>query len=205
MFERLAEIEARFAELTEQLADPEIASDYRRVKELNLERTHLAGVVKRYRSLRETESARGAARGLLGERAGEAGAPEQAEISYGRQTTIAAATPIVAAAESWLVDRESARALGDDELRLHWSGFYDVTAGAIQAYRTAVDADPWSEAELEFAEPDPWLGQTVPLDADDVLGAIRSELVPWALLTGDAVLARVTKRNEIEIRPEDLR
>ena len=65
MFERLAEIEARFAELTELLADPEIASDYRRVKELNLERTHLEAVVKLYRRFRDTEGALEEARVLL--------------------------------------------------------------------------------------------------------------------------------------------
>ena len=57
MLERLAEIEARFAELTASLADPEIAGDYRRVQELNRERSHLEGVVELFRSFRGTEAA----------------------------------------------------------------------------------------------------------------------------------------------------
>ncbi len=65
MLERLAEIEARFAELTDLLSDPEIAGDYRRVNELNRERSHLEAVVKLFRSFRETESALAEARALL--------------------------------------------------------------------------------------------------------------------------------------------
>jgi peptide chain release factor 1 len=65
MLERLAEIEARYAELTELLADPEVASDYRRVEELNRERTHLEAVVELFRSFRETEAALTEARALL--------------------------------------------------------------------------------------------------------------------------------------------
>ncbi len=65
MLERLAEIEARFAELTASLADPEIAGDYRRVQELNRERSHLEGVVELFRSFRGTEAALEEARALL--------------------------------------------------------------------------------------------------------------------------------------------
>ena len=35
--------------------------------------------------------------------------------------------------------------------------------------------------------------------------AVRDELVPLALGYSDPVLARVTERGEIEIRPEDLK
>jgi peptide chain release factor 1 len=65
MLERLAEIEARFTELTDLLSDPEIAGDYRRVNELNRERSHLEAVVTLFRSFRETESALEEARALL--------------------------------------------------------------------------------------------------------------------------------------------
>lgn len=65
MLERLAEIEARYAELTEALADPEVAGDYRRVQELNQERSHLEGVVELFRRYRETAEALEEARTLM--------------------------------------------------------------------------------------------------------------------------------------------
>ncbi|MBT5774988.1 MAG: peptide chain release factor 1, partial [Dehalococcoidia bacterium] len=41
MLERLAEIEARFEELTQQLSDPEVVADHRRVETIARERASL--------------------------------------------------------------------------------------------------------------------------------------------------------------------
>ena len=57
MLERLAEVEARFDELTRLLADPEVVADHRRVGEIARERARLEGVVGLYREYRETAQA----------------------------------------------------------------------------------------------------------------------------------------------------
>ena len=57
MLERLAEVEARFDELTRLLADPEVIADHRRVEEIARERARLEGVVQLYREYRETAQA----------------------------------------------------------------------------------------------------------------------------------------------------
>jgi peptide chain release factor 1 len=53
MLERLAEIEARYEELTRQLSDPEVVSDHRQLEELGRERAHLETVVTLYREYRD--------------------------------------------------------------------------------------------------------------------------------------------------------
>ncbi len=65
MHERIAEIEARFEELTGLLGDPEVASDHRRMAELARERSRLEPIVERGRRFRETEEALADARDLL--------------------------------------------------------------------------------------------------------------------------------------------
>ncbi len=65
MHERLAELEARFEELTTLLSDPEVASDHRRMAELARERSQLEKVVELGRRFRETEDALADARELL--------------------------------------------------------------------------------------------------------------------------------------------
>ena len=65
MLERLAEIEARFEELTRMLSDPEVVADHRRVEEIARERASLGSIVDLYRAYRETESALTDARALL--------------------------------------------------------------------------------------------------------------------------------------------
>ena len=57
MHERIAEIEARFEELTELLSDPEVVSDHRRMAELARERSRLEPIVDLGRRFRETGEA----------------------------------------------------------------------------------------------------------------------------------------------------
>ena len=65
MHERIAEIEARFEELTQLLSDPEVASDHRRMAELARERSRLEPVVDLGRRFRETGEALADAHDLL--------------------------------------------------------------------------------------------------------------------------------------------
>ena len=65
MHERIAEIEARFEELTELLSDPEVTSDHRRMAELARERSRLEPIVNLGRRFRETGEALADARDLL--------------------------------------------------------------------------------------------------------------------------------------------
>ncbi len=71
MLERLAEVEARFDELTRLLADPEVIADHRRVEEIARERARLEGVVQLYRGYRETEQALADARATAEDPAGD--------------------------------------------------------------------------------------------------------------------------------------
>ena len=57
MLERLAEIEARYEELTQLLADPEVIADHRRLQDLARERSHLEHVVELYRDFRGAQEA----------------------------------------------------------------------------------------------------------------------------------------------------
>ncbi|MDE2696387.1 MAG: PCRF domain-containing protein, partial [Chloroflexota bacterium] len=65
MLERVAEIEARFEELTALLGDPEVASDHRRMAEIARERAQLERVVDLGRRFRDTSEALDDARELL--------------------------------------------------------------------------------------------------------------------------------------------
>lgn len=64
MLERLAEIEARYEEVTRLLSDPEVVSDHRQLEELGRERAHLEDIVTLYRSYRDASSALDDARAL---------------------------------------------------------------------------------------------------------------------------------------------
>jgi len=55
MFERLAEIEARFEELTRLLSDPDVLADHRRVEEIARERSQSEKVVGLYREYLEAK------------------------------------------------------------------------------------------------------------------------------------------------------
>ncbi len=57
MLERLAEIEARYEELTVLLADPEMVADHVRLSEIARERSQLEHVVELYRHFRESQQA----------------------------------------------------------------------------------------------------------------------------------------------------
>ena len=65
MFERLAEIEARFEDLTRLLADPEVLADHRRVEEIARERSQSEQVVGLYRAYIEAQQGLVGARALL--------------------------------------------------------------------------------------------------------------------------------------------
>ncbi|MCB9492433.1 MAG: peptide chain release factor 1 [Dehalococcoidia bacterium] len=54
MLERLADIEARYIELEQQLTDPEVIADHRRVQELAQERSDIETVVHLYRQYRDS-------------------------------------------------------------------------------------------------------------------------------------------------------
>ncbi len=72
MLERLAEVEARFDELTRLLADPEVFADHRRVEGIARERARLESVVQLYREYRERERALADARAAAEDPEGEA-------------------------------------------------------------------------------------------------------------------------------------
>ena len=65
MFERLAEIEARFEELTRLLGDPDVLADHRRVQELARERATIETVVNLYQQYRQSHDALVGARVLM--------------------------------------------------------------------------------------------------------------------------------------------
>ena len=67
MFERLAEIEARYEELTRLLADPEVLADHRRVEEIARERAQSETVVLLYRAYLQAQEGLAGARALLGD------------------------------------------------------------------------------------------------------------------------------------------
>ena len=67
MFERLAEIEARFEELTRLLSDPDVLADHRRVEEIARERSQSEKVVGLYREYREAKQNFDEARALMGD------------------------------------------------------------------------------------------------------------------------------------------
>ena len=65
MFERLAEIDARFEELTRLLSDPDVLADHRRVEEIARERSQSEKVVGLYRHYLEAKQNFTEARGLM--------------------------------------------------------------------------------------------------------------------------------------------
>ncbi|RLT38985.1 MAG: PCRF domain-containing protein, partial [Chloroflexi bacterium] len=67
MFERLAEIEARYEELTRLLADPQVLADHRRVEEIARERAQSETVVLLYRAYLQAQEGLAGARALLGD------------------------------------------------------------------------------------------------------------------------------------------
>jgi peptide chain release factor 1 len=67
MWERLAAIEARFEELTAEMAQPEVAADYERLQRLARERAAIENVVTLYRRYREIERSLADARSMAGD------------------------------------------------------------------------------------------------------------------------------------------
>ena len=79
MLERLAEIEARYEELSRLLADPEVVADHRRLQELARERSRIEGTVELYRRFQDTHEALEDARRLVRE------AQDEDERELGRE------------------------------------------------------------------------------------------------------------------------
>jgi peptide chain release factor 1 len=71
MLEKLAGIEARYAELEELLADPEVALDYEKVAEYAQERAELEDIVSAYRAYQAAEEELEGARSILDEEVDE--------------------------------------------------------------------------------------------------------------------------------------
>ena len=67
MWDRLAAIEQRFEELTQEMGRPEVAADYERLQALARERAALEEIVTLYREEREVERALGDARAIVAE------------------------------------------------------------------------------------------------------------------------------------------
>ncbi|MXZ62971.1 MAG: PCRF domain-containing protein, partial [Chloroflexi bacterium] len=91
MLERVAEIEARFEELTALLGDPEVASDHRRMAEIARERAQLERVVDLGRRFRDTSEALDDARDLL-----RSGDDDERELGREEDERL---TPLLAALE----------------------------------------------------------------------------------------------------------
>jgi peptide chain release factor 1 len=64
MWERLADLEARFEELTAEMGRPEVAADFERLQTLARERAGLEGVVTLYREYRRLQAALAGARSM---------------------------------------------------------------------------------------------------------------------------------------------
>ena len=94
MLERIAEIEARFEELTALLGDPDVASDHRRMAELARERARLEPVADLGRRFRDTAEALGDARDLL-----RSGDDEERELGREEEERL---TPLLAQLEEEL-------------------------------------------------------------------------------------------------------
>ncbi len=84
MLERLAEIEARYEELTKLLADPEVVADHVRLSEIARERSQIEHVVKLYRHFRESQQALEDARQL-----GRDGDAEERELGREEEQRLA--------------------------------------------------------------------------------------------------------------------
>ena len=84
MHERIAEIEARFEELTRLLSEPDVASDHRRMVDLARERSHLEAVVELGRLFLDTEQALADARALA-----RSGDDDERELGHDEEERLA--------------------------------------------------------------------------------------------------------------------
>ena len=78
MFDSLAAVEARYDEIAQLMADPEIATDYERVAELAKERSDLQDLVETYRRHRSVQDELAGVKSLLAENGQD---PELAELA----------------------------------------------------------------------------------------------------------------------------
>lgn len=81
MFDKLAEIERHFAEIEERLADPSVATDRNRLRELGKQHAELAPIARAFREYRKAEADLAAGREMLKEEAGADGAFLRDEIA----------------------------------------------------------------------------------------------------------------------------
>jgi len=81
LFDQLGSVEQRFESLTQQLSQPEVASDVRTYRELMKEYSHLKEVVEAFRTYRSIESQLEGAREMLAEDDDEMREMAQEEIS----------------------------------------------------------------------------------------------------------------------------
>ena len=80
MLDKLADVERRFEEVTQQMSDPSVAQDIEALTKLGKERARLEKVVDLYRQFRETESQLSGAKELLEENDDEMREMAKAEI-----------------------------------------------------------------------------------------------------------------------------
>jgi len=82
LVEKLDELDRRFAEVTEQMSDPAVASSPDRITPLARERARLAGIVQPYRRYKELCNQRDQARAVLAEAGGDHDLKELASVEF---------------------------------------------------------------------------------------------------------------------------
>jgi peptide chain release factor 1 len=81
MFERLEQIEARFQDLSSQMADPEVLSEHEKYQKIAKQHRELQAVVEKFREYRQVKTGIADARALLGENDAEIRAMAQEELT----------------------------------------------------------------------------------------------------------------------------
>jgi peptide chain release factor 1 len=81
MFERLEQIEARFQDLSQQMAEPEVLADHEKYQKIARQHRELEAVVEKFREYREVKTGIADARAMLGESDAEMRAMAQEELT----------------------------------------------------------------------------------------------------------------------------
>ena len=220
MHERIAEIEARFEELTALLGDPEVASDHRRMAELARERSRLEPIVELGRRFRETGEALADARDLL-----RSGDEDERELAREEEERL---TPLVADLEEELklallprdpADEKDAiieirSGAGGDEAAL-------FAADLFRMYQRYAERQGWRLEVLNTSESGPggYREITFEVSGQDAYrrmkhesGVHRVQRVPATeasgrIHTSTATVAVLPEAEEVDVRidPKDLR